>query len=532
MEGTVGWGCCGGVGGLNGDNHQTAMISMNQKVILVVWGVMAGWATVTMAADSFHDEGERLTAAAEEVVSPVYGLEAEDADSSPPEIAEPSGRSGGGKGSPARTEGETKPKETKPKEVKSKETKPKEVKPKEVKPKEPKPKDPKPVTTRPKSPRVDPANEARGDGDPAEEQEGSESAPLGAGLESGPVRSVALPDSGPVDGGQVPVLSEGSAPLRMEPALSTVTGVALPQSGFPLVSTGDAVFGSGIQRYVVQGHETLLELALVNDLGYNEISLANPALDPWLPEAGDLVRLPMRWILPQVDTPGSAIIINLPEMRLYYRMRNRMVVTHPVGIGQEGLDTPVGKTSVIRKQASPTWYVPKSILDATPDHAKTVPPGPDNPLGTHALYLGLTGYLIHGTNQPFGVGRRVSHGCIRMYPDDIPHMFGLVPVGETVHLVDQPVKAGWEGEQLYLEVHPPLKEPADPVDYLGKLARGVIAKQVDGRSQGKVRIDWEVVEQAVVEMDGIPHWIGALEKPAAAVGAGWETSLGGSGVEP
>ncbi len=214
---------------------------------------------------------------------------------------------------------------------------------------------------------------------------------------------------------------------------------------------------------IVYSHkeDTLLDIARRFDIGYSEIVDANPDLDPWLPGTGKRVLVPNRFILP--DAPHKGIVINLAEMRLYYYPKLRkgerqQVITHPIGVGREGWTTPLGKTRIIQKRKDPTWTPPVSILaehlakgDPLP---KVVPAGPDNPLGAYAMRLGMPGYLLHGTNRPFGVGMRVSHGCIRLFPEDIEHLFGIVAVDTPVEIVYQPYKAAIENGILYLEAHP------------------------------------------------------------------------------
>lgn len=213
---------------------------------------------------------------------------------------------------------------------------------------------------------------------------------------------------------------------------------------------------------LVYSHEedTLLDIARRFDIGYTEIVEANPELDPWLPGGDQRVFVPNRFILP--DAPHKGIVINLAEMRLYYypkpqKNQRQQVITHPLGIGRQGWTTPLGKTRIIQKKKDPTWTPPASILaehlakgDPLPN---VVPAGPDNPLGAYAMRLGIPSYLLHGTNRPFGVGLRVSHGCIRLFPEDIEHLFGIVAVDTPVEILYQPYKAALHNGKLYLEAH-------------------------------------------------------------------------------
>jgi L,D-transpeptidase ErfK/SrfK len=216
----------------------------------------------------------------------------------------------------------------------------------------------------------------------------------------------------------------------------------------------DTVVGS-IKKHTTKRDESLIEIARKYDLGFNEIADTNPELDPFIPGDGATVIIPTSWILPNVPS-YKGIVINLSEMRMYYFFRKHksiLVKTFPIGIGAEGTNTPQGTFSVIEKTVKPSWHVPESILKERPDSPKVVPPGPKNPLGSHALRLSLPTILIHGTNRPFGIGRMVSHGCIRLYPEDIPKLFKLVPTGTQVIIIRQPIKIGVENKDVYIEVH-------------------------------------------------------------------------------
>jgi len=233
----------------------------------------------------------------------------------------------------------------------------------------------------------------------------------------------------------------------------------------PLPQDADLIGANG--EVTAEAEDTLIDIAHRNGLGYEEIVNANPDVDPWLPGAGTVIRLPLRRILPDVAREG--IVVNLPEHRLYYfpaprAGEERVVISYPVSIGKMDWHTPIGLTKVVQKVKNPAWYPPESVRaehEANGDPLpKVVPPGPDNPLGLFALRLGIPGgaYLIHGTNRPAGVGMQVTHGCMRLYPEDIEALFKIVPVGTPVRLVNQPLKAGWADGRLYVEVHPPLED--------------------------------------------------------------------------
>ncbi|HSB95269.1 MAG TPA: L,D-transpeptidase family protein [Spongiibacteraceae bacterium] len=222
----------------------------------------------------------------------------------------------------------------------------------------------------------------------------------------------------------------------------------------------DSVVGE-LQVTQAGADDTLSDIARRFNIGYEEIVRANPEVDPWLPKAGTTIVLPTQFVLP--DGPRSGIVINLAALRLYYfppRKKHELqtVITHPIGIGMVGWTTPLGSTKVTGKRANPVWNPPASVrkehlADGDP-LPKAVPPGPDNPLGKYALSLAWPSYLIHGTNQPYGVGIRASHGCIRMYPEDIALLYDDIPVGTSVTVVNQPILYGHRGDSIYLQTFP------------------------------------------------------------------------------
>jgi L,D-transpeptidase ErfK/SrfK len=234
------------------------------------------------------------------------------------------------------------------------------------------------------------------------------------------------------------------------PILLFTSSVAAEEYPF---TKNDTVIGS-LKTYEIKGDESLIEIARKFGLGFNEITEANPELDPFVPGDGVIVNLPTAWILPDLSS-YDGIVINLSEMRLYFfpRQRRSSVMTFPIGIGSEGNETPLGIFKIVEKTANPSWYVPESIRRERPELPKIVPPGRDNPLGSHALRLSERTILIHGTNRPYAVGRKASHGCIRLYPEDIPKVFRMVPQETKVTIIRQPVKAGRIHERVYIEVH-------------------------------------------------------------------------------
>lgn len=276
------------------------------------------------------------------------------------------------------------------------------------------------------------------------------------------------------------------------------------QDTFTLADDSDVIG----ELYVITAREedTFVDLARKYDLGYNELRDANPGVDPWLPKEGTHVILPARHILP--DAPREGVVLNLSAMRLFFfpkrkRAEPRIVVTHPIGIGREDWPTPQGATTVVRKVAKPSWHVPESIRA---EHAAkgdplpvVVPPGPDNPLGEFALRLEFESYLIHGTNKPAGIGMRVSHGCIQLFPEDIDTLYKDIPIGTPVRIVNQPYLAGWRDGILYVEAHKPL-DPKRGVSALRKELRTRLGKAASERGA----IDWPRIDNLADLGRGLP----------------------------
>ena len=277
---------------------------------------------------------------------------------------------------------------------------------------------------------------------------------------------------------------------------------------FPLPSTDDPVFGED-QTVVTVYEDTLYDLARKYSLGSEELIRVNPGIDPWLPGAGKTVIIPGRHILP--PGPREGIVVNLPEHRLYYfpkpkRDGTREVITYPVSIGKMDWRTPLGVTQVIQKIKNPVWYPPESVRK---EHAAAgdplpalVPPGPDNPLGNYAMRLaaGNGSYLIHGTNNPIAVGLAVTHGCIRMYPDDVEALFPLIPVGTPVRLINEPLKVAWVDGELLLEAHPPVDAEGQSFEPDLDQFSGLLQKAVGDRT---VAIHWDYAREVLTKANGV-----------------------------
>jgi L,D-transpeptidase ErfK/SrfK len=268
----------------------------------------------------------------------------------------------------------------------------------------------------------------------------------------------------------------------------------------------------------VSGEETLLDIGRRYGIGHNEMVLANPAVDPWVPGKGTRAVVPGRFIIPNAARKG--MVLNVPEMRLYYYPQGRgpdgkrIIVTHPVSIGRMDWGTPLGLTRVAAKVRDPAWRPPQSIKQEAAEKGvqlpDVVPAGADNPLGAFALRLGLPGYLIHSTNRPFGIGMRVTHGCVRMYPEDIGTLFQNVSVNTPVEIVDQPVKVGWLADTLFMEVHPPLEEAQ--LTYTDRLRQAVKVVEAAVR-QHPVALRNGAIRKAIKDHSGIPVPISVAVSP-------------------
>ncbi len=282
---------------------------------------------------------------------------------------------------------------------------------------------------------------------------------------------------------------------------------------YTLKNPGDSMVG--VMETVQARHEdTLPDIARANGLGFREIKLANPGVDTWLPGQGTEIMLPTRYVLP--GAPKVGIVLNIPEMRLYYYPpqdtgQASEVITHPIGVGRQGWATPYLDTRIIQKKTRPSWYPPESIRK---EHAemgdplpRRVPPGPKNPLGNYMMRLGMPEYIIHGTNKPFGIGMRVSHGCIRLYPENIKSLYQQVTLNTPVRIVNQPYKVGRLEDKIYLEAHPYLEE--DTEQFEGNLT-SVVEMLIDITGERGYQVDWDLVKTVIAESNGIPVEIGLV----------------------
>ena len=263
-----------------------------------------------------------------------------------------------------------------------------------------------------------------------------------------------------------------------------------------------------------QESDTFLAIARNFNIGFQEMVIANPAVDPWLPGEGTQVVIPSQYILP--DSKREGLVLNLAEMRVYYYPKSpdgktKYVHTYPISIGQEGWATPHSQTRIIAKAKDPTWYPPESIRKEHEEKndplPASVPPGPDNPLGKYALRLAIPGYLIHGTNQPRGIGMKVTHGCIRLHPDDIEDLFNRIPVNTPVTIVNQPYKIAWYKDKLYAEMHPNEgDESTSSSRYLTEFVRTIIEAT---ESKKDYKVNWELANNLARNKTGLPIIVGS-----------------------
>lgn len=301
----------------------------------------------------------------------------------------------------------------------------------------------------------------------------------------------------------------------LAPALGLAAALAGPAAAvtWPL-DTDTEVVGELITDTLREG-DRLVDMARMHNVGFVEMAAANPGLDPWLPSPGTEVRVPQLHVLP--DGPREGIVVNLAERRLYYFAPSwpdrdgPVVSTHPVGVGLAERATPLMRTRVTARVDDPAWYPTPEVRDwyrreRDVELPPVVPPGPDNPLGRHALVLAGDGLLIHGTDRPAGVGMRVSQGCIRLYPESIANLIRRVPVGTPVRIVDEPVRAGWRDDRLYFEVDPAGHAPSSghEAETWRRLEQALRARA----AVDDVDVDFDAARAAFKRADGVPAAVG------------------------
>jgi L,D-transpeptidase ErfK/SrfK len=307
------------------------------------------------------------------------------------------------------------------------------------------------------------------------------------------------------------VFSRKAEPVVETPPPPPVIQEPVATHTFRFDPATDDVIGE-LQVTKVEGEDTFSDIARRFNLGYEEMVRANPGVDPWLPGEGREVVLPTQFVLPQA--PREGLVINLAQLRVFYYPKRaegelQTVVTHPIGIGKVGWQTPEGTTKVTGKTKNPTWFPPASVRkehrEAGDPLPSKVPPGPDNPLGTHMMTLGWPSYLIHGTNKPYGVGMRSSHGCMRFYPEDIAGLYDNIPVGTKVTVVNQPFVFGWHKDAMFAQAFPVLEDDSREHP---KAADALLNVAITDEMWQKVKahsanVDLELVNQLVAKPRGI-----------------------------
>ena len=266
-----------------------------------------------------------------------------------------------------------------------------------------------------------------------------------------------------------------------------------------------------MQYHRVQQGETLLDVAREAGLGFHELRDANPSVDEWIPPPGIEVVVPSRWILPRSRYRG--VVVNIPEMRMYVFPNDTRpgelvpLRTWAVGIGTEEAPSPIGPFTIRSKDANPTWIVPDDILKTMDQPQRVVPPGPENPMGAYRIRLSHGAYAIHGTNDPWSIGRLTTHGCIRLYPEDLEVFYPQVKPGTPGELVYEPVKVGMRDDRVYVEVH---ADVYGRIRDLGAYARAEVKK-----AGVEKRVDGALLRAAVQAKLGVPVDVTRGAKPGA-----------------
>jgi len=300
--------------------------------------------------------------------------------------------------------------------------------------------------------------------------------------------------------------AEPMLPLEQRPVADPIAA-----NHFVLESPDHSVIGVP-QVVFTRREDTLSDLARAYGLGFDELIAANPGVDPWLPGEQTPILLPTQYVLPNV--PQRGVILNIASKRLFYfpempEGQPQVVKTYPIGIGRVGWETPLGATIVTAKAKNPSWFVPASVRREHAEKGDPLPavvqPGPNNPLGTRVLKLEMPGYLIHGTNQPYGVGMRVSHGCVRLYPENIELLYELVEIGEAVMIVNEPYLLGWRDGEMYFEGHTPLED--DTISSADRL-EGLLQEQENMAGVPLRQADKDQLRAIASVANGVPVRVG------------------------
>ncbi|GHD67044.1 L,D-transpeptidase family protein [Jeongeupia chitinilytica] len=304
--------------------------------------------------------------------------------------------------------------------------------------------------------------------------------------------------------------------------VSTVTVAAT----FPLPKDGSTVVGE-VKVVVPTPDNTLLDLMRHFDLGYAEITSANPKVSVWTPKPGTRVVIPTRFILP--PKPWEGIVVNIPQRRMFYfppakKGQPAQVITYPISIAREGWSTPLGTSKVIAKYRDPGWFVPKSIRDEHREEEgvelpEYFPPGPDNPMGMLAMRTGWPGIYLHATNRPWGIGMRTSHGCMHLYPEDAAELFPQLKVGTPFRVVNQPVLVGDAGGQVWMATYEGVGEYPDQAAP-ATLAASLLDQRIMDAVLSDRPLDQARVHQLLAKPSAVPQVLNADSPSLAAVLAG------------
>ena len=256
-----------------------------------------------------------------------------------------------------------------------------------------------------------------------------------------------------------------------------------------------------VREHTVKAGETLLDIARQYGLAISALQSVYPDMDPWLLEEGSKLEVPTLWIVPA--SKHRAIVVNVPETRLYrFHAKSGTVSTYPVTVGEEETQTPLGTFRIVDKEEDPEWSIPSKLQHKY--RTKVMPAGPDNPIGRYWLGLSRQGYGIHGTDNPWSVGRILSNGCIRLYPEDIEKLYPEVPKGTVVEIVYEPVKFGFRGRTIFVEVH------GDPYGFIDDLERH--ARSLAEKAGIEPYMNWEKIDEVIELKNGVPVPVGTLPK--------------------
>ena len=271
-----------------------------------------------------------------------------------------------------------------------------------------------------------------------------------------------------------------------------------------LLTPNQYIYGQDL-TYIIKKEDTFVNLAIKFKIGYNSLILANSKINPWIPPKGKTIIIPKKVLIPKsFKKINKGIVINLPEMRLYFFYNSKKVFVYPISIGKKNKLIPTGIYKIIDKKKDPIWYPPPSIRKEKPYLPKKIPPGPNNPLGKYVLYLSKKYYAIHGTNILYSIGRRATHGCIRLYPFHIEELFHMVSINTPVWIVYEPYKIAIENNKIYIQCFPDIENRIkNPVFYT--------IKQIQKLAKGcSYKIELLKLIQLINKPDGLVHKIGYI----------------------